>query len=153
MCRDWNSHVPHPFFFFLLKIEIPQCSSKLPRYALYFHLSSLYLICDETRCPVFHIRKHEKECFIYWVTEELFRYCPTDAKMFRYGMERSFLFFFFLSSQMIINSLKEIHIKCLVEDTISEWWFFFGNKKTTFMLSVVKEWLWKPVISIRTQAV
>ena len=54
---------------------------------------------------------------------------------------------------MIINSLKEIHIKCLVEDTISEWLFFFGNKKTTFMLSVVKEWLWKPVISIRTQAV
>ena len=70
------------------------------------------------------------------------------------GMGWNALFsLFFLSSQMVINSLKEIHIKCLVEDTISEWWFFFGNKKTTFMLSVVKEWLWKPVISIRTQAV
>ena len=54
--------------FFLLKIEIPQCSSKFSRYAFYFHLSSLYLKCDETRCPVIHKRKHEKECFIYWVT-------------------------------------------------------------------------------------
>ena len=31
-------------------------------------------------------------------------YCPTDAKMIRYGMKRSFLFFLSSSSQMIINS-------------------------------------------------
>ena len=131
---------------------------------------------------IWYVKKHGVPCFTSANTRRsvsfiespksffVHIYCPTDAKMFRYGMERSFLFFFYLPKWLLTrlkkfteNALWKIRFlsgdfffwqrKCLVEDTISEWWFFFGNKKTTFMLSVVKEWLWKPVISIRTQAV
>ena len=54
-------------------------------------------------------------------------YCPTDSKMVRYGMKRSFLFFFYLPKWLV--TLKGIHRKCLVEDTISEWWFFFWQQE------------------------
>ena len=83
----------------------------------------------QTREGVFHLLSHRRAFSFIFIVR------PTQRCL---GMGWNALFSFFLSSQMIINSLKEIHRKCLVEDTISEWWFFFfGNEnalwKTRFL--------------------
>ena len=59
-------------------------------------------------------------------------YCPTDAKMFRYGMERSFLFFYL--PKWLLN-LKEIHRKfCEVPCARYDFWiaiFFWQQENHT----------------------
>ena len=42
-------------------------------------------------------------------------------------------------------------MKCLVNYDFWIVFFFFGNKKTTFMISVVKEWVWKPIVSMQSR--
>ena len=74
----------------------------------------------QTREGVFHLLSHRRAFSFIFIVR------PTQRCL---GMGWNALFSFFLSSQMIINSLKEIHRKCLVEDTISEWWFFLATRK------------------------
>ena len=166
--------LPYSTSFLLLSTQNRKTSVFIKITPLRIVFSSLFSIFDmwwntvsrvshpQTREGVFHLLSHRRAFSFIFIVR------PTQRCL---GMGWNALFSFFYLPKWLLTRLKKFtenalwkirflsgdfffwQRKCLVEDTISEWWFFFGNKKTTFVLSVVKEWLWKPVISIRTQAV
>ena len=118
----------------------------------------------QTREGVFHLLSHRRALSFIFIVR------PTQ-RCLGMGWNALFSFFFFYLPKWLLTRLKKFtenalwKIRFLSGDFFFwatkmpcgryDFWvvIFFGNKKTTFMLSVVKEWLWKPVISIRTQAV
>ena len=96
---------------------------------LHIVFSSLFSIFDmwwntvsrlshpQIREGMFHLLSHRRAFSFLFIAQ------PTQRWL---DMGWNALFsFFYLQVPKWLLTLREIHRKCLVEDTISEWWFFF----------------------------